>query len=389
MVRFLHTSDWQLGMTRHFLDAEEQGRFSQARIDAIRTLGRIAAERSCAFVVVAGDVFETNQVGPRTLARTLDALAEVPVPVFLLPGNHDPLDAGSVFRRPAFVDRLPAQVRILDDTRPRAVPGLERVEVLGAPWFGKKPLEDLCAKAIAEAPAPAAGTLRIVVGHGAVDALDPDRDNLAAIRLAALEEALADGRCHYVALGDRHSATEVGGAGAVRYSGAPEPTDFDEDPQGIALLVDLEPDRPPAVEAIRVGSWRFVGLSAELDGRAAVEAFAASLRALPDKDRTVVRLALSGSLSVAESASLDAVLDAQREVFASLERWQRHDRIVTRPDELDVEGLGLSGYQREVWDELAQAAAGAGTAAETARDALVLLHRLAHDEGLAAAEVRP
>ena len=37
-VRFLHTSDWQLGMTRHFLEGEAQARYSAARIDAIRHL---------------------------------------------------------------------------------------------------------------------------------------------------------------------------------------------------------------------------------------------------------------------------------------------------------------------------------------------------------------
>lgn len=35
MVRFLHTADWQLGMTRHYLAGEAEARFRQARIDAI------------------------------------------------------------------------------------------------------------------------------------------------------------------------------------------------------------------------------------------------------------------------------------------------------------------------------------------------------------------
>ncbi|HEY4378681.1 MAG TPA: hypothetical protein VGM93_16045 [Acidimicrobiales bacterium] len=42
MTRFVHTADWQLGMTRHFLGAEAQARFSAARIDAIRTIGALA-----------------------------------------------------------------------------------------------------------------------------------------------------------------------------------------------------------------------------------------------------------------------------------------------------------------------------------------------------------
>ncbi len=96
MPRFLHSADWQLGMTRHFLSEEAQARFSQDRLDAVRALGRLARDEACEFVVVAGDVFESNQVDRRTIARAIEALRAIDVPVYLLPGNHDPLDAASV-----------------------------------------------------------------------------------------------------------------------------------------------------------------------------------------------------------------------------------------------------------------------------------------------------
>ncbi|MGV7813217.1 metallophosphoesterase family protein, partial [Mycobacterium kansasii] len=63
-MRFLHTADWQLGMTRHFLDADAQARFTDARLDAISRLGAVAAEREAEFVVVCGDVFEDNRLAP-------------------------------------------------------------------------------------------------------------------------------------------------------------------------------------------------------------------------------------------------------------------------------------------------------------------------------------
>ena len=87
-MRFIHTSDWQLGMTRAFLTPEASARFAQARIDAVATLGRLAAEHEAKFIVVAGDVFESNQISRETLLRTLEALKSVPVPVFLLPGEY-------------------------------------------------------------------------------------------------------------------------------------------------------------------------------------------------------------------------------------------------------------------------------------------------------------
>ena len=53
-MRFLHTSDWQLGITRYFLSEEAQARFTQDRIDAIRAIGRLAEVEKAEFVVVAG-----------------------------------------------------------------------------------------------------------------------------------------------------------------------------------------------------------------------------------------------------------------------------------------------------------------------------------------------
>gem|GEM_PF-6437436 len=38
-IRFIHSADWQLGMTRHFLSPDAQARFSQARIDVITSIG--------------------------------------------------------------------------------------------------------------------------------------------------------------------------------------------------------------------------------------------------------------------------------------------------------------------------------------------------------------
>ena len=105
MIRFLHTGDWQLGMTRHFFSEGVQERFAQSRFDAIRRLGQIAKEENCDFMVVCGDVFEFNFVDQKTVVRACEALKDVSVPVYLLPGNHDPLNAASVFRNEMFLDK--------------------------------------------------------------------------------------------------------------------------------------------------------------------------------------------------------------------------------------------------------------------------------------------
>ena len=76
-VRFLHTSDWQLGMTRHFLQGEAQARYAGARLDAVRALGALARERRCDFVLVAGDVFDSNLPSTSRVRRTVCELSRL------------------------------------------------------------------------------------------------------------------------------------------------------------------------------------------------------------------------------------------------------------------------------------------------------------------------
>ncbi|HUH06596.1 MAG TPA: exonuclease SbcCD subunit D [Egibacteraceae bacterium] len=370
-MRFIHTADWQLGMTRHFLDADAQARFTAARFDVIRSVLGLAQSEQAEFVVVAGDVFESNQLDRRTVARALEALGEIDVPVFLLPGNHDPLDASSVYRSEEFARRAPRTVAVLDGREPvTPTPG---VELIAAPWRSKRPSEDLAAAACASLEL-GEGTLRVLVAHGAVDAMSPDRDNPALLRLGDLEQAIGDGSIHYAALGDRHSATEVGATGRVWYSGAPEPTDYDELRPGFALVVDLEPGTCE-VSQRQVGTWRFARERFELPGAAGVDGVRRWLDGQPGKDRTVARLLLSGAISVRESAELSALLEAQRQVYAAIEAPM--DDLAVLPGDGEFGDLGLSGFALASLERLTAQARADAEGSDAAAGALALLYRLA------------
>lgn len=373
MVRFLHTADWQLGMTRHFLGPEAQPRFSDARTTVIRTIGALAKRERCAFVVVAGDVFETNQVDRQVVLRALDAMAATPeVTFYLLPGNHDPYDASSVFRSPTFTSHRPANVVVLD--RSGVVEVEPGVELVAAPWASKRPLTDLVAAQVE--PLVADGTVRIVVGHGAIDYLSPDEASPALLSSERLEAAVADGRVSYVALGDRHSTTAIGASQRIWYSGAPEPTDFREDDPGNVLVVSVDRESV-AVVPHHVGTWTFLRHEADLTGDADIDVLAAWLDDAPDKARTIVRLVLVGQLSLAENCRLEELLGARAELFASLERWERRIDLVVLPDDTDFSGLDLSGFARAALEDLRAAASVDDPSAAAAQDALTLLYRLA------------
>jgi len=376
-MRFLHTADWQLGMTRHYLNGDAQPRYSAARRGAVAALGPLADSTGAEFVVVAGDVFEHNQLAPRDVSTALEAMRGIGVPVFLLPGNHDPLDASSVYTSALFTAERPDNVVVLDRPGVHQVrPGLELV---AAPWYSKAPTTDLVGQVLDGLPAD--GVTRIVVGHGAVDILVPDKDRASLIGLAGLEAAIARGAVHYVALGDKHSRMSVGSTGRIWYSGSPEVTNYDDiepDP-GQVLAVDIdesEAHRPVRVDAHRVGRWRFMSLRHAVDNSRDVADLDINLDQMPDKERTVIRLGLTGSLTVTDRAALDTCLDRYARLFAALVPWDKQTDIAVMPADGEFDDLGIGGFAAAAVDELVATARSAGEDAEDARAALALLLRL-------------
>lgn len=370
--RFLHTSDWQLGMTRHFLSEGAQERYGQARFDAIRTLGRIAGEEKCRCMLVCGDAFESNQVDRKTVARALEALKDVPVPVFILPGNHDPLNAASVYRSSAFVEKKPGHVVVVETADPIKIS--EGVQLVGAPWMSKRPVANPIDEVLASLH-PEAGMIRICMAHGGVDRLAPDRDAPGVIAIEMLEHAIDRGKVHFVALGDRHSLTRIGKGDRIWYSGTPEATDFSETGSGYAQIVEIDEERI-STRAVQVGGWRFIEKSCvDLNNAEDIEALQQLLDEIERKELTVVRLKLVGTLSLSLMGKLQSRLSAAEDLFGAVD--VKDEELLVVPDDSDFADLGFSGFADTTVKRLRVQIAEGGEKGITARDALMLLLRLA------------
>ncbi len=89
-VTFLHTADIHLGKS-YRISADEAERYE----DFFRMLGTIVADaiaEGVDFVLVAGDLFHTGQILPRTFARTIETLQPLKdnrIPCIAVEGNHD------------------------------------------------------------------------------------------------------------------------------------------------------------------------------------------------------------------------------------------------------------------------------------------------------------
>ncbi|MDG4869686.1 metallophosphoesterase, partial [Guyparkeria sp. 1SP6A2] len=69
----------------------------QARIDAVKSVVGLARSHAVDFILIAGDTFEDNRIDHRYIREVSDVLRGSPVPVYIRPGNHDPLTQDSPF----------------------------------------------------------------------------------------------------------------------------------------------------------------------------------------------------------------------------------------------------------------------------------------------------
>ena len=136
------------------------------------------------------------------------------------------------------------------------------------------------------------------------------------------------------------------------------------------------------VEPRKVGRWRFVTLRRSVDNSRDVADLDINLDLMPDKERTVVRLGLTGSLTVTDKAALDACLDKYARLFAALTLWEKQTDIAVIPADGEFDDLGIGGFAAAAVDELVTTARSDGEDADDARAALALLLRLA-DRGVA------
>ena len=375
MVRFLHTSDWQLGMTRHFFSEGAQERYNQARLDVIRTLGRIAKEENCQFVAVCGDAFESNQVERKTVARALEALKEVPVPVYILPGNHDPLNEVSVYRSSIFTHQKPAHVQLIDSSTPIQIG--DDLELVGAPWLSKRMAVNPFDEATSSLK-PMKGVVRVILAHGIVDSFTPKKDEPGVLAVENLELAINNRIASFIALGDRHSLTKVGAGERIWYSGTPEVTDFGEDEAGYALVVELDGDKV-ITKPVQVGQWKFIEKDhVDINTNQDIEAMRKMLESLEQKERMAIKLKLVGSISLSQDVILQQSLETTSQIFGSFQLMD--DGLVVLPDDADFSDLRLTGFAEATVKQLREKMSGEGVEKMTAREALMLLVRLGGGE---------
>jgi DNA repair exonuclease SbcCD nuclease subunit len=270
-------------------------------MDVIANILDVARRNAVHALLCAGDLFDDPEPEPdfwEGLARTFRERGAPHPPIFLVPGNHDPLTPESVWAPGhAFRARLPEWVHVVD--RDDFTYELSPDVILHARPCRSKAGENDLAMAL---PAREGGDERLRIGciHGSTFDIDGYQTNFPICRDAGILRGF-----DYLAIGDTHSFRDVTADLPVPtvYPGAPEPTNFGEPGAGnVALVALFRRGRRPRIDAEPVSFWRWT----DVECRDMNEL--RSVLTIQGLDHHVVRLHLDMTVSLSEESEVERIL---------------------------------------------------------------------------------
>lgn len=346
MLSFLHSADWQIGKPyARVLDPDKRARLRQVRIEAIARIGAHAREQKAAFVVVAGDLFDSPTPSGSDISAVCQAIGKLQVPVLVIPGNHDHGAPGSVWHSSFFQGEQQRRAPNLQVLLSREPHELEQAVVLPCPLLRRSDSHDPSAwlRELNWQSLPA-NKPRIVLAHGSVHGfsaadLDADEENPAsANNRLQLDGALLE-QIDYIALGDWHGLKHV--HPRCWYAGTPEPDRFPRHADyqgGQVLAVQVQRGSLPVVQPLRTATLRWLPLQVQLNSLSDVERLERQLEEHLGREpgRELLLLEESGRLS----------LEGHRRYSALLERWdaqvlrlKRRGHLTHAPDRDELSRL--------------------------------------------------
>lgn len=350
MTCFIHTADWQLG--KPFANIDDQHKRSlvqQARIDVLKRISHLVKEHRASFVLVAGDLFDTNSPDKSTVAAACSAIGQMEVPVIVIPGNHDHAGAGSIWEQEFFQREqsalapnlhiiLDSKALELDDAVIYPCPLQRRSEVIDpTAWLRESEVLQ----------AGAANKPRIVMAHGSTQAftsVDDDDETMGMTSNRINIDRLPIGEIDYIALGDWHGTKQVGTK--AWYSGTPEIDHFpkgEDNQPGQTLLVKTQRGENPIVEVVSTGRLNWQETAFDFSNDDSIDQFSRQMSELFGQrtNEDLLKLTLTGSLGIEATSQLEALLESFE---ARLLRLKLKNNTAIAPSEIELDQLTRSTF---------------------------------------------
>lgn len=214
-VKILHCADLHIGVVESSLGTLALGRQAEALMTFEKIIN-LAKEDNVDVVLIAGDLFNSNNVDKSFVDRCFECFAAIPdIKIVYAAGNHDPLNAESPFK----TRELPQNLYALDtddcfvefsDINTRVYgKSFKEVYMQGTPRFSLDTDDNY---------------INIMCIHGDL------RSDLGSDYNSITSDYIKNSGMDYIALGHVHKRTDVGKIGNtfVAYCGCPEGQGFDE-----------------------------------------------------------------------------------------------------------------------------------------------------------------
>lgn len=299
MIKLLHSADWHMDSPIQGRTPEQTQQLRQALLRLPQQVTAAAMEHGCDLMLLSGDLFD-GPASPESIAALRSALEEVRIPVFITPGNHDPLN--SIWYSQTF----PKNVHVFTgSTMQSVVPEGLNCRVYGAAFTGiesKGMLEGFRADCTEQ--------YTIGILHG-----DPTQATSPYCPVTA--DQVRDSNLDYLALGHIHKGDSFrAGKTLCAWPGCPMGTGFDELEEKGVLIVTL--DEGVTTQFLPLDTPRFHDWECAA-GNDAIAALSAMLPAVGNTD--FYRITLTGECEKPE-------LDMLQKQFARFPNLTLRDRTV-------------------------------------------------------------
>lgn len=304
MVKFIQTSDWQIGMKGGGL-GEAGPIVRDIRIKSINNVLQAAQEKNVDFVLICGDTFEHNMISQEEVKKVISILNKFPnIPIYVLPGNHDILGPDCIYDRPIFKDV--ENLNIFHSNEPIKI---NDAILHPCPINSKFIIQNLTdtipnVKDIEG--------IHIGVAHGSLVGKFPSSD-WEDINLPIDPLCIDLTGIDYLALGHWHSLRifeDSEGVDRIVYSGTHEQTNYNEDISGQCLLVEIEEKGDkPKINPIKTGKLTWISIEFEMKDFSSIIELKRYLSSIKEID--MVRLVLNGNLPLNSKEELDKILEFQ------------------------------------------------------------------------------
>ena len=286
MVRILHAADFHLDSAFTGLNEQQARQRRQESRDLTRRMVEYANDHGVQLMLLAGDLFDSDCVTRDTCELLAGQFASFPTcRFFISPGNHDPYNDASVYKRMEWPDN----VHIFTGEKERVRLDELGVDVYGVGFTGKTCLSS----PVVGYPALDKSRLNILVCHGEVGV--PLSAN-GPITKAEIAQSGFD----YIALGHIHAPSGLLREGDTQYAypGCLESRSFDEPGYHGALFGELSKESN-GLRFVRFSKRRYERTVVDIGGCAdkieAVERIRAGIRRYTED--TALRLTLTGEVA--------------------------------------------------------------------------------------------